>query len=136
MCAAEVRRAPRRLAAGVVLGATLLALAGVAVERPRAATPTKSKGQLAIRAAQPVAEDRWPRRRRVYPADLPPGPGQEIAARACMICHSGTLVTQQRKDAAAWDRTITTMMNWGAPVTPEEVPALRAYLAARFGPRR
>ena len=51
-----------------------------------------------------------------YPRELPPGPGQEIAVRSCQMCHSPMLIVQQHKDSSGWERTITQMEKWGAPV--------------------
>jgi hypothetical protein len=38
--------------------------------------------------------------------------------------------------AVAWARTVDKMTSWGARVTPEQKPALVAYLASRWGTRR
>lgn len=76
-----------------------------------------------------------PAPRALYPARLPAGVGRAIAARACLVCHSAQLITQQHKDEAAWEKTITQMEKWGAPVTPAQHDSLRAYLKLRFGPR-
>jgi hypothetical protein len=89
-----------------LLGAALLALA--AADAPSRSTP--------------------------YPARLPEGPGRELAEGACMVCHSGMLIVQQRKDAAGWEKTVALMEKWGAPLAPAERDSLLRYLARNLGP--
>ena len=74
-------------------------------------------------------------RRRVYEQQFPEGEGKAIAERACLICHSQTLVTQQAKDSTAWEKTLGTMEKWGVKLTREEHDSLRVYLLSHFGPR-
>jgi hypothetical protein len=76
-----------------------------------------------------------PARRAVSPDTFPAGDGKAIADRACMLCHSAMLVTQQAKDSTGWEKTLATMVAWGTPITPEERDTLRAYFTARLGPR-
>src|SRR5262245_57456892 len=64
------------------------------------------------------------------------GPGRAIAERACLICHSAMLVTQQAKDSTGWEKTIATMRKWGAPLTDAERDTLRGWLVVTQGPRR
>jgi len=73
--------------------------------------------------------------RAAYPDTFPSGDGRAIAERACMICHSPMLVTQQAKDSTGWEKTLATMKNWGAPLSSSERDTLRGYLLMRFGPR-
>jgi hypothetical protein len=89
---------------------------------------------LGIAALAPGAPPRSPRRL-ASPDSFPTGPGREVAERACMICHSPMLVTQQAKDSTGWEKTLTLMEQWGAPVAPAERAMLRGYLLANFGPR-
>jgi hypothetical protein len=70
-----------------------------------------------------------------YPASFPDGPGHLIAERACAICHSPMLITQQAKDSAGWEKSLTTMEKWGAPVSGADHDTLRAYLLSHFGPK-
>jgi len=69
------------------------------------------------------------------PDSFPAGDGKAIAERACLFCHSAMLVTQQAKDSTGWEKTLTTMKNWGSPMSNSERDTLRTYLLARFGPR-
>ena len=52
----------------------------------------------------------------------------------CLLCHGAALIAQQRKDAAAWGRTVTQMRTWGTQIQDEDQAALVAYLAQHFGP--
>ena len=69
------------------------------------------------------------------PASFPAGTGRAIADRACSLCHSPMLVTQQAKDSTGWEKTLALMEKWGAPATRAEHDTLRRYLLAHFGPR-
>jgi cytochrome c5 len=66
---------------------------------------------------------------------LPSGNGRDLVLANCLICHSAALVEQQHKDTAAWSKTVTQMMAWGAPLAAAQEPALVAYLAQHFGAR-
>ena len=67
-------------------------------------------------------------------AALPDGPGKALVTERCLLCHGAGLLAQQRKDAAAWGRTVTQMRAWGTPIQDEDQAALIAYLAEHFGP--
>ena len=82
-----------------------------------------------------VEGDTGPALRTLYPASYPDGPGRALAERACLVCHSAMLVTQQAKDSTGWEKTLATMEKWGAPLTPAEHDTLRGYLIASLGPR-
>ena len=69
-------------------------------------------------------------------AALPDSPAKTLVAERCLLCHGAGLITQQRKDAAAWGRTVTQMRTWGTPIQDEDQSTLVAYLAEHFGPRR
>ena len=88
-------------------------------------------GTLSLGAGAPPP----PARRLAYAAIFPAGPGQAIAERACLLCHSPMLVTQQAKDSTGWEKTLVQMESWGAPMTPAEHDSLRIYLLTHFGPR-
>jgi cytochrome c5 len=68
-------------------------------------------------------------------AELPEGPSKLLVAERCLMCHSAGLITRQRKDAAAWGRTVTQMRTWGTPIQDGDQAALVAYLTQHFGPR-
>jgi hypothetical protein len=48
-------------------------------------------------------------------AALPDGPGKALVTERCLLCHGAGLLAQQRKDAAAWGRTVTQMRAWERP---------------------
>jgi hypothetical protein len=68
-------------------------------------------------------------------AALPEGAGHDIAVGGCVTCHSASMIAQQHKDTAGWNKTVTQMVAWGAPVAPEQKPVLVAYLAEHFPAR-
>jgi cytochrome c5 len=65
---------------------------------------------------------------------LPPGHGKDVLLRACTTCHAATLITQQRKPAAEWAKTVDKMVSWGAPLDPTERQGLIDYVAAIHPP--
>jgi cytochrome c5 len=67
-------------------------------------------------------------------AALPDGPGKSLVTERCLLCHGAALIAQQRKDAAAWGRTVTQMRTWGTPIQDPDQATLVAYLADHFGP--
>src|SRR5262249_15785700 len=95
------------------------------------ATPTHRAAAATPHRATPR---HGPAMLRATPDSLPEGGAREIAARACLLCHSATLLTQQHKDSTGWEKSIAQMEKWGAPLAPGEHDSLRAYLLARFGP--
>jgi cytochrome c5 len=68
-------------------------------------------------------------------AALPEGPAKALVTERCLMCHGAGLIVQQRKDAAAWGRTVTQMRTWGTPIQDQDHAALVAYLVEHFGPR-
>jgi len=60
-------------------------------------------------------------------ADAPAG-----YTASCMGCHDEHMMQQQRLTRTQWDKEVTKMTNWGAPVKPENRDALLDYLSARF----
>jgi hypothetical protein len=67
-------------------------------------------------------------------AALPDGPAKVLVTERCLLCHGAALITAQRKDSAAWGRTVTQMRTWGTPIQDEDQTALVAYLTQHFGP--
>jgi cytochrome c5 len=67
-------------------------------------------------------------------AALPDGPTKVLVTERCLLCHGAALITAQRKDSAAWGRTVTQMRTWGTPIQDEDQTALVAYLTQHFGP--
>lgn len=65
---------------------------------------------------------------------LPFGPGRALVMEACVQCHDLRAVVSQRKDRAAWRRTVNEMVWRGAPLYPGEADVIGDYLAEAFGP--
>jgi len=64
---------------------------------------------------------------------LPEGAAKPLVTERCLLCHSAALIVQQRKDAAAWSRTVTQMRTWGSQIRDDDQAALVAYLVQHFG---
>jgi cytochrome c5 len=45
-------------------------------------------------------------------AALPEGSAKTLVTDRCLLCHGAALIVQQRKDAAAWGRTVAQMRTW------------------------
>jgi hypothetical protein len=65
---------------------------------------------------------------------LPDGAGKEVADAACLNCHSGDMLRQQRLTEKQWQAAVTKMIGWGAAVPEDRRDALIAYLVKSFGP--
>ena len=66
--------------------------------------------------------------------ELPEGEGRELVRAHCGVCHSLSLVTTQRGDAAFWLKNIRWMQRtqnlWS--IVPEQEALLVSYLAQHF----
>ena len=56
--------------------------------------------------------------------------GRAVHDRACLTCHDAAFMRAQRLTEGGWRRTVAKMIGWGAPVPPDDVDALIAFLAA------
>jgi mono/diheme cytochrome c family protein len=67
-----------------------------------------------------------------YQAQLPPGPGREAFAEACVMCHSVRYIEMQPPlTSAKWEESVRKMMKvYAAPVTEEQIPQIVQYLLA------
>ncbi len=72
---------------------------------------------------------------RAATARLPAGAGRELVLGSCLICHAVTMIEQQHKSAAAWEKTVTQMIAWGAPVPAGKQSVVVAYLAEHYPAR-
>jgi len=59
--------------------------------------------------------------------------GNEIFGLACTGCHGLRETQLQRKTADQWRNTVYSMISRGAPLLPDEIEPLTAYLAATYG---
>lgn len=50
----------------------------------------------------------------------------------CLSCHTEQMLAQQRLTPRQWASEVKKMQGWGAPVEPENIEPLAAYLAAKY----
>ena len=67
---------------------------------------------------------------------LPSGAAKEKAEAACLTCHEGRIIVQQRLTKAAWTKEVDKMIKWGAEVdaNTKDRDALIDYFSTNFGP--
>lgn len=99
------------------------------VGRAGADSAWKASGAQAAIATRATAEEQAALRA------LPAGPGHDIVLGNCVVCHAATMIAQQHKDMAGWNKTVTQMIAWGAPVPKDQQATLVAYLAEHYPPR-
>ena len=51
----------------------------------------------------------------------------------CIVCHSLEMVAQQRLDREGWEAILDRMISYGAPIPPEDRPAILEYLVTHLG---
>jgi virginiamycin B lyase len=66
------------------------------------------------------------------PTQLPDGQGKEIVQQACSGCHALGRFINSGYTPEEWKTVIAMMRNVGAPLTPEQVPVVTAYLTKNF----
>jgi len=66
--------------------------------------------------------------------DLPAGAMQAKATTACLECHEGRIILQQRLSKGAWAKEVDKMVKWGAVVDASDHDALVDYLSTNFSP--
>lgn len=64
---------------------------------------------------------------------MPPAEGRDSVLASCASCHNLKVVVHGRMNRDAWVKTINDMIQRGAPVFPEEIEPMAAYLSAVFG---
>lgn len=117
---------PRHLILAFTLGAALVAAS--CKDDKAAPAPPPSASPVALASAAPSES---------ASAGATPVPseaaGRALVANNCLSCHTDEMVAQQRLTAKQWDKVVKKMHGWGAPVEPENVEPLVAYLAATYG---
>jgi mono/diheme cytochrome c family protein len=70
-----------------------------------------------------------------HPPDLPPGPGQDIFATQCVICHSARYVLNQPTfPRKIWTAEVHKMVKgYGAPIDPAQEKVIVNYLVSWHG---
>jgi mono/diheme cytochrome c family protein len=107
----------------MTLGATLLAglglCAGLAIAKPKAVAPVAAKS-IELPTIQ---------------SELPPGPGRDTVAVACILCHSPRYITTQPPfKRAVWVAEVDKMRKtYGAPVDDAQAAQIVDYLVAIRG---
>ena len=114
-----------------LLGAALAVLLGGCAQR----TPETAESQMAPEAYGFALDSAIGAGERAAIDRLPAGAGRDLVLGTCLICHGASLITVQRKDSAAWARSVAQMVAWGSPLTPAQQPALVGYLTEHYGPR-
>jgi len=68
-------------------------------------------------------------------AALPEGPEKELILEHCDVCHGLDWVLRSGGTEEGWTDRLRRMIRSGATITPEQIPALAAYLAKALPPR-
>ena len=103
--------------------------------RPTQPTPAVAPAAVAARMAPPPPSSlvaRTSAEEQVAIRALPAGPGHELVVGSCLTCHGAMIITRQHKDTAGWNKSVTQMMAWGAPVAKDKKAALVAYLVDHY----
>jgi competence protein ComEA len=103
-----IRRTLTAASLGLALSLSVMGRQALVSARQDAATPT------------PSAEG------------LPEGPGREVTAKVCGICHEARRAASVRLTREGWDSVIQAMVQRGARGTPEELAQVLDYLATNF----
>jgi cytochrome c5 len=67
------------------------------------------------------------------PVALPDGPGKDLIADRCTLCHDLERLVAVKRQRPAWPIIVADMVVQGAPVTAEEAKTISDYLDANFG---
>src|SRR5207253_2227541 len=67
-----------------------------------------------------------------YQANLPPAPGRDAFAVACMACHTTRYITTQPPlTPAKWEESVRKMMKvYAAPIAEDQVQPIVQYIVA------
>src|SRR5438105_3616432 len=68
---------------------------------------------------------------------LPEGPGKQTFVQACTVCHALARTTREKFAPEDWDQLVRHMVDIGAPLKDNEIPAVVDYLSKNFagGPK-
>ena len=64
---------------------------------------------------------------------LPEGPGKELVAARCALCHDLEKVVSSTRSKADWESITINMVQRGMQSTPDETRKMMSYLQAHFG---
>ena len=65
--------------------------------------------------------------------DLAPGPGAEMVAHACSMCHQLDHVVQIHKSRSDWKTTVELMATYGMQMSAADQQKVIDYLSANYG---
>jgi mono/diheme cytochrome c family protein len=66
------------------------------------------------------------------PVTLPDGPGKDIVATNCAVCHGLDRITETKRTPAEWHRIVSRMIFFGAPVSADQAKTIDTYLDAEM----
>jgi mono/diheme cytochrome c family protein len=94
-------------------------------------TPTPVLSLSRLTEVQPVKEIDL----EYHSPDLPPGPGQDVFATQCVICHSARYVLNQPAfPRKTWTAEVHKMVKgYGAPILPQQETEIVNYLVTWHG---
>jgi cytochrome c5 len=64
---------------------------------------------------------------------MPDGKGKDVVLNVCTMCHDLSRIKNGRRSAEAWQETLNSMLNEGAPLSDADFPVVLNYLAKNFG---
>ena len=64
---------------------------------------------------------------------LPEGPGKELVAVRCALCHNLEKVVSSTRSRADWESITINMVQRGMPASPDETQKMMSYLQTHFG---
>lgn len=66
--------------------------------------------------------------------ELPEGPGKDLVASQCAMCHGLEQVVAHKDTKDGWDSVVAYMASRGMAATDEETKTMIEYLAKNFAP--
>ena len=64
---------------------------------------------------------------------LPDGPGKDMVAADCVVCHGLDRIAAARRTPSDWNSVLSRMQFLGAPVSADDKKTVAAYLDKNFG---
>jgi mono/diheme cytochrome c family protein len=64
---------------------------------------------------------------------LPDGPGKNLVANNCVVCHGLDRLAAAKRTPSDWDSVLSRMQFLGAPVSGDDKKTIAAYLDKNFG---
>ena len=61
-------------------------------------------------------------------ATLPDGPGKDLVASHCAVCHGLDRITETKRTSREWDGILARMVFLGAPVSGDDAKIIKGYL--------